>query len=50
MLKTRSQSEGLPRTAAIEKSCPVESTLQEFTGEGVGLGKGQDGGWVQEGE
>ena len=49
-LKTRSQSEGLLRTAALEKSCPVEPTLQDFPGEGVGLGKGQDGGWVQEGE
>ena len=49
-LKTRSQSEGLLGTAAFEKSCPVEPTLQDFPGEGVGLGKGQDGGWVQEGE
>ena len=49
-LKTRSQSEGLLRAAAFEKSCPVEPTLQDFPGEGVGLGKGQDGGWVQEGE
>ena len=49
-LKTRSQSEGLLRAAAFEKSCPVEPTLQDFPGEGVGLGKGQDGGWVQKGE
>ena len=48
--KTRSQSEGLFRAAAFEKSCPVEPTLQDFPGEGVGLGKGQNGGWVQEGE
>ena len=49
-LKTRSQSEGLLRAAAFEKSCPVEPTLQDFPGEGVGLGKRHDGGWVQEGE
>ena len=48
--KTRSQSEGLFRAAAFEKSCPVEPTLQDFPGEGVGLGKRQDGDWVQEGE
>ena len=48
--KTRSQSEGLLWTAALKKSCPVEPTLQDFPGEGVGLGKRQDGGWVQEGE
>ena len=49
-LETRSQSERLLWTAALKKSCPVEPTLQDFPGEGVGLGKRQDGDWVQEGE